>query len=322
MTNPLWTLGEPSGSDYLTALFDAIGNGAYPGGATPTTFSLTHDNNEVVFDGNFTLDVGDGHVAGGTITGFHVYQDGNLLLDASGYQAGIDDFNAALDALNANDLGPLYDLIYAGPMTVEGTAGTDQIFGGKFDDHLSGRGGWDILYGEGGNDIIVGGSGRDYLDGGRGKDLLKGGAGGDKLLGDDGKDVLKGGAGGDLLAGGEGNDVMTGNAGSDTFLFNFAPGAGGVDKITDFDVGHDTIALLKEAFDQIGPAGDLGVAKFYIGAHAHDKSDRVIYDDKTGALYYDADGKGGATQIEFAHLDAGLNLSTSDFEVAGAIVIG
>ena len=227
MSNPLWTLGEPSGLDYLTTLFDAIGNGTYPGGATQTAFSYTHDNNEVVFDGNFTLDVGDGHVASGTITGFHVYQDGKLLLDASGYQAGIDDFNAALDALSANDLGPLYDLIYAGPMTVEGTAGFDQILGGKFDDHLFGRGGWDTLYGENGNDIIAGGSGRDYLNGGRGKDALNGGGGHDTLLGDDGKDVLKGGTSGDLLAGGKGNDVMTGGGGPDTFLFNFAPAQAG-----------------------------------------------------------------------------------------------
>ncbi len=322
MTNPLWTLGEPSGSDYLTALFDAIGNGAYLGGATQTTFSLTHDNKEVVFDGNFTLDVGDGHVTGGSITGFHVYQDGKLLLDASGYQAGIDDFNAALDALSANDLGPLYDLIYAGPMTVEGTVGTDQIFGGKFDDHLNGRGGRDIVYGENGNDIIAGGSGGDYLDGGRGNDALKGGAGHDELVGDNGKDVLKGGAGADFLVGGKGNDVLTGNAGPDTFVFSFAPGTGGVDKITDFSVGHDTIALFKQAFDKIGPAGDLGAAKFYIGAHAHDGSDRVIYNDKTGALSYDPDGKGGTGQIKFAHLDAGLNLSNADFEVGGAVVIG
>ena len=34
-------------------------------------------------------------------------------------------------------------------------------------------------------------------------------------------------------------------------------------------------------------------------------AERVIYNDDTGGLFFDQDGAGGATKVQFAELDAG-----------------
>ncbi len=52
---------------------------------------------------------------------------------------------------------------------------------------------------------------------------------------------------------------------------------------------------------------------FVFGAVAADSSDRIIYDDATGALYFDADGSGAGAQVQFAQLDAHLALTNRDF---------
>ncbi|MEY5098276.1 MAG: hypothetical protein RJA36_995 [Pseudomonadota bacterium] len=41
------------------------------------------------------------------------------------------------------------------------------------------------------------------------------------------------------------------------------------------------------------------------GAAAHDASDRLIYNTSTGALYYDADGQGGAAAVQVALIGTG-----------------
>jgi len=46
-----------------------------------------------------------------------------------------------------------------------------------------------------------------------------------------------------------------------------------------------------------------------------DAGDRIIYDDTTGAVYYDSDGVGGVVQTQFATLSAGLALTNFDFFV-------
>ncbi len=61
--------------------------------------------------------------------------------------------------------------------------------------------------------------------------------------------------------------------------------------------------------------GYLGPSQFYIGAAAHDATDRVIYNSATGAVFFDPDGTGSAAPIQFALLSTGLGLTASDFQV-------
>ncbi|WP_157961424.1 calcium-binding protein [Microvirga flavescens] len=126
-------------------------------------------------------------------------------------------------------------------------------------------------------------------------------------------DTFVGGKGHDLLNGGLGNDRLTGDEGQDTFVFNSKLGSKNVDRITDFTHADDSIKLSKAIFSKL-QKGILSKDAFWVGAKAHDKSDRIIFDDKTGALYYDADGTGkkyGA--IKFAQLEAKTLLEANDF---------
>ncbi|MEM7766525.1 MAG: Ig-like domain-containing protein, partial [Pseudomonadota bacterium] len=107
--------------------------------------------------------------------------------------------------------------------TFEGTPGEDQFFG------------------TGGNDTINGGDGFDSLSGDAGDDVINGGAQHDFLGGDDGNDILNGGSGVDYLHGGRGADTLTGGADGDNFNGNLFDFNG--DRITDFEVGLDTIEI-------------------------------------------------------------------------------
>jgi len=120
------------------------------------------------------------------------------------------------------------------------------------------------------------------------------------------------------LDGKEGNDVLTGNAGADTFRFSTALGPGNVDRIRDFAPGTDKIALDNAIFTDL-PTGVLAGDAFTYGTQAQDAGDRIIFDDVTGNLYYDADGTGtAANPILFATLNFNRPpLSATDFTVVG-----
>ena len=116
--------------------------------------------------------------------------------------------------------------------------------------------------------------------------------------------------------GGAGNDTLTGGAGNDTFFFNSAlSAASNVDWITDFYAPADAIRLASTVFSALGAVGTLTQAAFHIGDAAHDASDRIIYNNATGALSYDADGNGAAVAVQFATLNATLTLTNADFLV-------
>jgi Ca2+-binding RTX toxin-like protein len=154
-----------------------------------------------------------------------------------------------------------------------------------------------------------------------GNDVLSGGIGNDRLAGGAGNDVLSGGRGRDVLSGGLGKDVLTGGANHDAFVFNTKLGKSNVDTITDFNPKWDSIHLDNAIFKALGKKGsESNPAKinkdfFTIGTKAKDKNDYVIYNDKNGKLYYDADGSGKGKAVEFAKLDKDLKLTYNDFFV-------
>ncbi|MCB5176573.1 calcium-binding protein [Microvirga lenta] len=117
------------------------------------------------------------------------------------------------------------------------------------------------------------------------------------------RDVLRGGSGDNVLNGGGGNDLLSGKSGRDVFIFdNNLSKKRNVDKIMDYSAKSDTIQLDQDIFDKIAKSGALSKSAFYKGVKAHDRSDRIIYDDKKGALYYDADGTGKIDAVQFATL--------------------
>ena len=161
--------------------------------------------------------------------------------------------------------------------------------------------------------VLIGTAGADTLTG----DILN-----DILSGLAGKDTLSGLAGNDKLSGGLGNDILTGGTGGDIFVFdaklsktNAANKKANLDKVVDFSVADDTIHLAKSVFTKLAKKGALAKGAFYGGSAAHDRDDRVIYNKKTGALYYDQDGNGSHAAIQFATLSKNLKLNQKDFFV-------
>ncbi len=149
-----------------------------------------------------------------------------------------------------------------------------------------------------------------------GGQTLNGTAGRNTLTGTAFADTINGLGGNDTLYGGLGNDTLTGGTGNDVFAFSTAPGVGNVDTITDYNVANDTIWLSRAVFTGIGNANTtLSTAAFVVGSQAADASDRIIYNNLTGALLWDADGAGGVAAVQFAQLSAGLTMTNQEFRV-------
>ena len=102
------------------------------------------------------------------------------------------------------------------------------VVGGDTGDTLNGTSGTDMMFGLGGQNTINGNAGSDLLCGGNSNDTISGGNGDDIVYGGNGNDTITGGNGNDILRGSSGNDTLTGNAGADFFS-----GGSGVDTATD-----------------------------------------------------------------------------------------
>lgn len=153
-----------------------------------------------------------------------------------------------------------------------------------------------------------------FLAGGAGKDRLVGDGRGNALVGGTGDDTLLGLAGNDVLTGGAGRDWLSGGAGADEFVFDLpTTSVNGPDSVADFGVG-DEIVLDNAPFRGVGPGGALpGSAFRVLGQGPVDATDRILYDARNGALYYDSDGSGQAARQAFAVLAGTPALGADDF---------
>lgn len=144
-----------------------------------------------------------------------------------------------------------------------------------------------------------------------------GNSGDNVLMGMDGNDTVRGDAGDDVLNGGLGRDQLIGGPGADMFVFDVAVGTANADRIRDFAVGEDTIALDDAIFSALSATvgNALNANEFVIGTAATTADHRIVYNDVRGVLLYDADGAGGAAAQQFAIVGAGLALTTADFLV-------
>ncbi|MEE1655043.1 cadherin domain-containing protein [Microvirga sp. CF3062] len=134
-------------------------------------------------------------------------------------------------------------------------------------------------------------------------------------------DSLTGEAGGDTFYGGLGNDVLAGGAGKDVFVFDTRLNKRtNVDKIADFRTQDDSIYLENKIFTKLG-SGTFSKPKkftsdmFVQNTKAQDAEDRIVYDKKTGKLYYDEDGTGSKAQVQIATITNKAVLKYSDFFV-------
>ncbi len=173
-----------------------------------------------------------------------------------------------------------------------------------------------MMLGLGGNDTITGNGRSNLLAGDAGKDRLSGMAGDDRLGGGAGRDVLSGGDGRDRLSGGLGMDTLTGGTGADSFVFANTPTPANRDSITAF-ASVDVILLDNAVFRALGPAGNLTPGLFKMigtGLNA-DANDRVIYDKRTGTLYYDTNGSADGGRFAIADLDNRPILTAGDIHI-------
>lgn len=219
--------------DYATAgvTVNLVTNKATGGAGTDTLSAIvnvsgSNFNDKITGDGaanNFSGGAGSDTLTG---NGGNDTLEGGLGNDKLNGGAGND---TARYADNDIKSGVSVSLALSGAQATGG-AGADtltsieNLWGSRFDDHLTGNGGANILTGDNGADTLVGGGGADRLDG------------------NDGDDSLSGGTGNDTLVGGVGNDTLNGNSGADTAAYDNA--TGGV-----------TVALISGAQDVGGGQG-------------------------------------------------------------------
>ena len=316
------------GTDGRDIIQGFAGNDTLHGGAGQDDIS-GGANRDRVFgdDGNDRVDGGDSddYVFGGTGNDTVIGGAGNDRLNG-------DDGNDSLDGSIGSDR--LYG--DAGDDTLVGSSSANIMDGGTGIDTMTGGGGNDSYYVDDTNDVIIElvGGGSDLVRStasytlsdnveniiliGTGainatgnilSNRLEGNAEANVLVGLDSNDRLDGGLGNDRLIGGSGRDILTGGGGADDFVFA-EWGSANYDRVTDFNAAFDTIQLSSAATGLA--VGALDAAEFVFGTNATNATQRIIYDQAHGDLYYDADGNGAGARQLIASLVDGTVLTFDD----------
>ncbi|MBY5811138.1 calcium-binding protein [Rhizobium leguminosarum] len=142
--------------------------------------------------------------------------------------------------------------------------------------------------------ILTGNDGNNSLNGGKGADRLVGGLGNDKLIGKAGADVLIGGGGGD------------------SFVFDVKPDNTSVDKIRDFSSAAGDKLMLDHSIFAVLSLSRFSDENYVLGTKALETDDKLIYDQASGILAYDADGSAAGAAIRVADLDNSAALHFKD----------
>lgn len=328
-SNGIDVLSGRGGNDYLEGLdgHDTLHGGAgddtFIGGAGNDTFYGDDGDDVFYVDGGQPFVLLNEVVYGGS--GYDiVVSTGTFSLQSN---SGVEVLRAAPSALSVSLQGD------AASNWLEATAGNDTLTGGGGADTLVGGAGNDIYHVSDSLTVIQDASGFDVVNTSVSHTLS---AGLENLAGsffDESNITLKGNAGNNLIQGNRGNnklfgglgaDILEGSFGKDVFVFDSKVSRTknkNVDKIKDFWGVEDNIWLENKIYSKLGSGGSekkplkLSKDKFWIGSKAHDSSDRIIYNEKAGKLYYDADGTGKSQQIHIATLEKKPLLTYADFFV-------
>ena len=276
---------------------------------------------------------------------YRVYNSDDVVLETAGqgtdrvytsvdYQLGA---GASIELFTTNSGAGTADIDMTGnelSQTIIGNAGNNFLNGG-------GAGGADVLRGLSGDDkyrvynsddVVLENAGQgtdrvytsvDYqLGAGASIELFTTNSGAGTadidMTGNELAQTIIGNAGDNVIDGGAGNDTLRGLGGDDTFAFASPLGFDNVDRIVDYSVADDQIRLDSSIFSEIFQSAGTMLSRYFeanTAGMATDANDRIIYDTNNGQLYYDADGTGSASRVQFAELDADLALTFNDFEI-------
>jgi Ca2+-binding RTX toxin-like protein len=258
---------------------------------------------------------------------------------------GIDTINSSV-TFSLAALGNVENLTLTGAAAIDGTgnASNNAITGNSANNTLNGGAGNDTLIGGAGADTLNGGAGNDTLIGGAGADTLIGGAGNDIYYIDDAADIVTEFAGGgtdtvyssatytlvlnvenltltgsaainatgnnlaNIITGNSANNILRGEGGIDTFLL--LKTGGGLDTIGDFAAVNEKLDVRSFGITNAGFTVTSGA-----GLNAANSANNLfIFDSTSKALYFDADGSGGASSmVQIATLTGVNSLTNSNF---------
>jgi Ca2+-binding RTX toxin-like protein len=229
------------------------------------------------------------------------------------------------------------NLSLTGTASIRGTGNSlnNMIIGNSGSNQLNGGAGIDTLIGGFGDDTYVVDSSTDTINelAGQGTDQIQSsvsfslatianvenlslsGALNINASGNSLNNLLIGNGGDNVLDGGLGNDSLIGGSGDDVFQFSTTlDQINNVDRIIDFSAADDLIQLSQAVFSNLS-LGSLSDSAFGLGTAVITADSRIIYNNASGILSYDADGSGSATSIAFAQFSPGLGIDSSNFQI-------